>query len=195
MLRGDNRRAMHALRWFAALVALGIAFTALAAAGLPFPGAGQQEALPTLAELEAQGATIGEIRVETQNIFDVDDPHESALPYRAANFLHITTQPWLIRRLLLFKTGEPVQIRLIDETVRLIRQSSSVYDVSVRPLRYQDGIVDLEVRTRDTWTLEPGLRFRRAGGVNSGAINIRETNFLGTGTTLGYERTTSVDRS
>ena len=185
MLRGDNRRAMHALRWFAALVALGIAFTAAA----------QQEALPTLAELEAQGATIGEIRVETQNIFDVDDPHESALPYRAANFLHITTQPWLIRRLLLFKTGEPVQIRLIDETVRLIRQSSSVYDVSVRPLRYQDGIVDLEVRTRDTWTLEPGLRFRRAGGVNSGAINIRETIFLGTGTTLGYERTTSVDRN
>src|SRR3954463_4901995 len=74
MLRGDNRRAMHALRWFAALVALGIAFTAAA----------QQEPLPTLPELEAQGATIGEIRVETQNIFDVDDPHESALPYRAA---------------------------------------------------------------------------------------------------------------
>jgi outer membrane protein assembly factor BamA len=185
MLRGDNRRAMHALRWFAALVALGIAFTAAA----------QQEPLPTLPELEAQGATIGEIRVETQNIFDVDDPHESALPYRAANFLHIKTQPWLIRRLLLFKPGEPVQMRLIDETVRLIRQSSSVYEVTVRPIRYQDGIVDLEVRTRDTWTLEPGLRFRRAGGVNSGAVNIRETNLFGTGTTLGYERTTSVDRN
>jgi outer membrane protein assembly factor BamA len=86
-------------------------------------------------------------------------------------------------------------MRLIDETVRLIRQSSSVYDVTIRPIRYQDGIVDLEVRTRDTWTLEPGLRFRRAGGVNSGAINIRETNFLGTGTTVGYERTSSVDRT
>jgi len=176
---------MHALRWFAALVALGIAFTAAA----------QDDLLPTLAELEAQGATIGEIRVETQNIFDLEDPHESALPYRFANFLHIKTQPWLIRRLLLFKSGEPVQLRLIDETLRLIRQSSAVYDVTVRPIRYQDGVVDLEVRTRDTWTLEPGLRFRRAGGVNSGAINIRETNFLGTGTTVGYERTSSVDRT
>ena len=176
---------MHAHRWFAALVALGIAFTAAA----------QDDLLPTLRELEAQGATIGEIRVETQNIFDLDDPKESALPYRAANFLHIRTRPWLIQRLLLFKSGEPVQMRLIEETVRLIRQSSSVYDVTVRPIRYQDGIVDLEVRTRDTWTLEPGLRFRRAGGVNSGAINIRETNFLGTGTTVGYERTSSVDRT
>src|SRR5581483_10823055 len=97
MLRGDNRRAMHALRWFAALVALGIAL----------PAAAQDDALPTLAQLEAQGATIGEIRVETQNIFDLDDPSESALPYRLVNFLHIKTQPWLIRRLLLFKPGEP----------------------------------------------------------------------------------------
>jgi outer membrane protein assembly factor BamA len=176
---------MHALRWFAAFVALGIAFSAAA----------QQDLLPTLAELEAQGATIGEIRVETQNIFDLEDPHESALPYRAANFLHIKTQPWLIQRLLLFKSGEPLQMRLIDETVRLIRQSSSLYDVTIRPIRYRDGIVDLEVRTRDTWTLEPGLRFRRAGGANSSAINIRETNFLGTGTTVGYERSSSVDRN
>jgi len=175
---------MHALRWFAALVALGIALRAAA----------QDDPLPTLAQLEAQGATIGEIRVETQNIFDLDDPKESALPYRLVNFLHIKTQPWLIRRLLLFKPGEPVQVRLIDETVRLIRQSSSVYDVTVRPIRYENGVVDLEVRTRDTWTLEPGLRFRRAGGVNSGSVNIRETNFLGTGTKVGYERTTSVDR-
>jgi outer membrane protein assembly factor BamA len=30
--------------------------------------------------------------------------------------------------------------------------------------------------------------------VNSGALSIRETNFLGTGTTLGFERSSSVDR-
>jgi outer membrane protein assembly factor BamA len=50
------------------------------------------------------------------------------------------------------------------------------------------------VRTRDTWTLEPSVRFRRAGGANSGALGIRETNLLGTGTTLGFERSSSVDR-
>ena len=151
--------------------------------------------MPSFAELEAQGATIGEIRIDARDIFDLEDPREHGIFYQAANFLHIQTRPWLIRRMLLFKPGEPVQVRLIEETVRLIRQTSSVYDVAIRPTRYENGIVDLEVTTRDTWTLEPGLRFRRAGGSNTGAINIRDTNFLGTGMTVGYERSSSVDRN
>ena len=100
-----------------------------------------------------------------------------------------------MRRLLIFKPGERVSLRVIDETVRLIRQSSSVYDVDIRPVRYEDGVVDIAVTTRDTWTLEPGARIRRAGGVNSGALNIKETNLAGTGTTVGLERRTDVDRS
>ena len=174
---------MQLLRWFAALVSLGIAFAAAA-----------DEELPSLADLEAAGALIGEIRVDTHNIFDLGDPAENKLAYRIANALHIKTRPELIRRLLLFRPGERLQVRLLDETERIIRQTSSVYDVEIRPLRYQDGVVDLEVRTRDTWTLEPSVRFRRAGGTNSGALSVRETNFLGTGTTLGFERSSSVDR-
>lgn len=174
---------MQLLRWLAALVSLGIAFPVAA-----------EEDLPSLADLEAAGALIGEIRVETHNIFDLSDPAENQLPYRIANALHIKTRPELIRRLLLFRPGERLQVRLIDETERIIRQTSSVYDVEIRPLRYREGVVDLEVRTRDTWTLEPSVRFRRAGGENSGALSIRETNFLGTGTTLGFERSSSVDR-
>ena len=174
---------MQLLRWFAALVSLGIAFPAAA-----------EEEVPSLADLEAAGALIGEIRVDTHNIFDLSDPHESAIAYRAANALHIKTRPELIRRLLLFRPGDRLHVRLLDETERIIRQTSSVYDVEIRPLRYRDGVVDLEVRTRDTWTLEPSVRFRRAGGTNSGALSVRETNFLGTGTTLGFERSSSVDR-
>ena len=86
-------------------------------------------------------------------------------------------------------------MRVIDETERLIRQTTTVYEVSIRPTRYEDGVVDLEVRTRDTWTLQPGIRFRREGGVNSGAINFKESNLLGTATTLGVERNTDVDRT
>jgi outer membrane protein assembly factor BamA len=36
---------------------------------------------------------------------------------------------------------------------------------------------------------------RRAGGKNSGAFNIKESNLAGTGTSLGLERATSVDRT
>jgi outer membrane protein assembly factor BamA len=151
--------------------------------------------MPTFAELEAAGALIGEIRVFTDNIFDPNDPKENNFLYRAANAIHIRTQPALIRRVLLFKPGERVSVRVIDETERLIRQTTTVYEVSIRPTRYEDGVVDLEVRTRDTWTLQPGLRFRREGGVNSGAINFKESNLLGTATTLGIERNTDVDRT
>jgi hypothetical protein len=158
------------------------------------PGLAQQ-ALPPLAELEAAGAVIGEIVVDTHDIFDLDDPHESGFFYRAANALHAKTHPWFIRRYLLFKPGERVSLRLIHETERLIRANSTVYDVWIRPLAYRDGVVDLEVRTRDTWTLQPSVRLRRAGGKNSGAFALKETNLAGTGTSVGIERASSVDRT
>lgn len=157
--------------------------------------AAAQESLPSFDQLEAAGAVVGAITIDTQNIFDLDDPTESRLPYRVANALHIKTRPWLIRRMLLFKPGERVSRRMIDETERLIRSNSTVYDIFIRPIRYQDGVVDIEVRTRDTWTLQPGARVRRAGGVNSGGFDLKETNLAGTGTTLGIERSTNVDRT
>lgn len=157
--------------------------------------AGAQEGLPSFAELEARGARIGEVRVNTHNIFDLSDPSESGFFYRAANALHIKTRPWFIKSYLLFRTGDSVQVRLIDETERLIRQNSTVYDVDIHPIRYENGVVDIEVETRDTWTLQPGIRVRRAGGKNSGAFNIKESNLLGTGTSLGLERASSVDRT
>ena len=157
--------------------------------------AAQAQPIPSLTELEAAGAVIGEIVVETHNIFDLDDPHESSFLYRAANALHIKTRPWLIRRSLLFKTGDRVSLRLIEETERLMRANSTVYDVEIRPTRYHDGVVDLEVRTRDTWTLQPGLRVRRAGGKNSGGFALKESNLAGTGTAFGLERSSTVDRT
>src|SRR5439155_196700 len=86
-------------------------------------------------------------------------------------------------------------LRLIEETERLMRANSTVYDVEIRPTRYHDGVVDLEVRTRDTWTLQPGLRVRRAGGKNSGGFALKESNLAGTGTAFGLERSSTVDRT
>jgi hemolysin activation/secretion protein len=157
--------------------------------------AAAQQAPPSFAELEAARAVIGEITVDTHDIFDPEDPAESSFFYRAANALHVKTKPWLIRRYLLFKPGEHVTLRLIEETERLIRANSTVYDVTIRPVRYQDGVVDVEVRTRDTWTLQPSVRVRRAGGANTGAFSLKETNLAGTGTALGIERAASVDRT
>ncbi len=152
-------------------------------------------ALPSFAELEAAGATIGEIRVITQDIFDTADPKENNLLFRWANALHVQTRPGVVERSLLFKRGERVSVRLIEETERLLRSNRYLYDVQFRVLAYQDGVVDIEVATRDTWSLEVGASASRSGGANSSGLRLREQNLFGTGTTVSFARSNTVDRS
>jgi len=156
--------------------------------------AGAGEAVPSFPALEAAGAVIGEIRIDNQNIFDLNDPRENNQFYRAANYLHIRTRAEVVRRTLLFKSGERVSVQLIDESERLLRANGNIYDVRIRPIAYRDGVVDIEVTTRDSWSLDPGIKFSRGGGVNTGAIGLKETNLLGTGISVGYTLENEVDR-
>ena len=156
---------------------------------------GKENAIPSFAELEAAGAVIGEIRVSANDIFDLEDPKEDAFLYRLANGLHIRTRPSVIKRTLLFKSGEPLSARLIEESERLLHGESFLYDVTILPASYHDGVIDIEVKTRDTWSLEPGFKFSRSGGTNTSGFTIEERNLLGTGATLGLRNISDVDRS
>lgn len=151
--------------------------------------------VPSFAELEAAGAKVGKIRVVSGDIFDTNDPKENYLLYRWANALHIQTRTEIVERALLFKTGDPVSVRVIEETERLLRSSRYLYDVQLRPVAYHDGVVDIDVTTRDTWSLDFGVSLGRAGGANSGGIQIKEYNLLGTGTSVSLGHTSDVDRS
>ena len=129
------------------------------------------QALPSFAELEAAGARIGEIRISPRNIFDTGNPSEDKPLFRLANSLHVVTRPEVILRALLFASGEPVSARVIEETERLLRANRYVYDVQIRPMAVRDGVVDVEVLTRDTWSIDPGVSFGRAGGANRSALH------------------------
>jgi len=153
------------------------------------------EKLPTFAELEAAGAWIGEIRVVADNIFDPKNPDEGKSFYRAANAVHIQTRTWVIERQLLFKTGDRVSVHAIEETERLLRSNRTLYDVSIVPIAFHDGVVDVEVRTRDTWSLQPGASASRTGGSNRTNIGFTETNLLGTGILVGINHFSTPDRS
>ena len=155
----------------------------------------ETKGIPSFAELETAGARIGKIHVVTRNIFDTEDPHESNALYRAANAIHIQTRPWVIERQLLFKTGDRVSVHVIEETERLLRSNRILYDVSIVPTAVHDGVVDIEVRTRDTWSLQPGASFSRTGGSNRTNIGFTETNALGTGIQIGANRFSNADRS
>jgi outer membrane protein assembly factor BamA len=157
--------------------------------------AGAATPLPSWLELEVVGARIGEIRVLTQDIFDLEDPRENYALYRLANKLHINTRPNVIRRQLLFESGDLVSARLIEETERLLRAKHYLYDVRITPVAYEHGVVDVEVRTRDTWSLDIGISASRAGGENKGRLSFQEENLFGTGILLGLSYTSDVDRS
>ncbi len=150
--------------------------------------------IPSFAELEALGARIGAIRVDPQNIFDLDDPKENNSFFRLANRIHVTTRPWVIERALLFKTGDRLSRQVIEETERVLRANRSVYDAQIRPVAWRDGVVDIDVVTRDTWTLDLSGRYSRSGGQNTGGIGLVEYNLAGTGVQVGISQNSEVDR-
>ncbi len=154
--------------------------------------AAAQDPFPSFEALEAAGAVIGEIRIRAQDVFDLDDPEENNWLFRKANALHVETRPSTLRRQLLFASGERVSARVIAETERLLRGKNYLYEAEIRPYAYGDGIVDLEVVTRDSWTLQPGAKVSLAGGTSSGGVSLEEKNLLGTGMRLAIAaRTTS----
>lgn len=168
---------------------------AAACIGLAAEASETGEPLPSFAELEAAGAVIGEVRIDGQDVFDDKDPRENYGLYHLLNVLHVQTRQGVIRRQLLFRSGERVSRRLIDETERLLRANSYLYDVSIHPVAYRQGVVDIEVRTRDTWSLQPGASYSRGGGSNTTGMSLEEKNFLGTGVSVGVSTGSSVDRS
>ena len=178
-MRGSRRIAA----WLAAALAVG--GVVAAAAGEP---------IPPPEELEARGAVIGNIRLVPRDIFDTSIPGENGWLYRAANKLHIETKPSVIRGQLLFKTGDPYRRRLVEETERILRSKNYLYEASIVPVAFDGRTVDLEVRTRDVWTLNPGLNFNRKGGTNTFGLQIEENNLLGTGQQLALKWDDNVDR-
>ena len=82
------------------------------------------------------------------------------------------------------------------------RAAAACARLSVRRLdpadRYDGKTVDLEVRTKDNWTLNPGVSFSRQGGENNTGAQIEEKNLLGTGQVLAARvgtRTSIAKRS
>jgi len=151
--------------------------------------------LPSSEELEKSGAVIGEVVIRVKNIFDLEDPAEDRRLYRWANHLHLLTRRQVIANQLLFKSGDRFSQHALDESARLLRTNRYLYDAKIRPVRYVNGKVDVEVVTHDVWTLNAGVGLGRSGGSNTTRFLLQDTNFLGTGKAVTFQRETNVDRT
>ena len=161
----------------------------------PSPPDPRVAALPTIEELESRGAVIGTITIANGNVFETSDPEEDKPLFHLANSLRFSTRKEVIRRQLLFEPGNKVSARLIRESERILRSDRYIYDAKIVPVRYEDNRVDLEVRTRDVWTLKPGISFGRSGGENSTRFELEESNLFGLGKEITLAHRTSVDRN
>jgi len=153
-----------------------------------------EDALPGAQELEATGAIIGVISFDKQNVFDTTQPGENKSLFRLANRWHMLTRDSVIEQQLLLSEGDRFSQRLVEESERLLRQNSYLYDAKIEPVAYENGIVDLQVSTRDLWTLMPGASVSRSGGENRTRLSVSERNLLGRGVSLRLSYADDVDR-
>jgi len=155
------------------------------------------ETLPTPAELEARGATVGEILVRVYDVFDPSDPREDNWLYRTANTLHYKTRHPTVVNQLTFQAGQPLKAQRMEESERILRQRRYLYDAVVRIARYDlaTNVADIEVSVRDVWTLNPGVSYSNTGDRSRTSFEIEELNLFGRGQKLQLGWDDDVDRT
>jgi outer membrane translocation and assembly module TamA len=138
---------------------------------------------------------VRKVHVVTKNVFDPGKPGENKAVFRFADRLHPVTRPEVIERQVLLKPGDDYSPEKAEESARILRRNRYLYDAQVRPVDVGSDEVDLEVETRDVWTLQGGIGFHRSGGANSTHVELQDLNFLGRGKAISVSHETSVDRT
>ncbi|HAJ76934.1 MAG TPA: hypothetical protein DCM64_10820 [Gammaproteobacteria bacterium] len=139
-------------------------------------------------------ASVGEIHFTRLPIFDETNPAENNLLFRLANRIHIMTKGPTVSQQLLFDSGQAYSSSILEESSRLLREQRYLYDADIRPIRHCNERIDVEVITKDNWTLSPNFSFDRSGGENAYSFGLRDSNLLGLGKLLSVGSSSDIDR-
>lgn len=133
-----------------------------------------------------KGRRIGEIRIERMLPFDTDGNWWE----RTANNLHTLTREQIIRRDLLFESGDRLDPHIITRNKQLLQSRRYISDVAIDLAidSLDTTRVDLVVRTRDNWTIDVDASVRSQG---ESSLGLSESNLLGRGHRLRVE--TNID--
>jgi len=144
-----------------------------------------------------EGRAIGRIEIERVGVFDPSIPGEGGTFYRFVNVLHrpMQTRVATIRRFLPLRTGDPCDLRAIEEAERILRGLDFVQDAWVVPagLDPEDRVI-VRVRVQDTWSTRLRVSWASRGGESRSTFRVQEANLLGTGNRLAWERREDEDR-
>lgn len=116
-------------------------------------------------DLEPYGKLVRKIHVVNLDVFGPDDGF-----LRVFNFLHVTTQEYIIEREVLLRPGQPWDDETIQETRRRLTDITVTTLAVLAPVKSPEaGTVDLLVVTRDIFSLRLNSNYEIAG---AGAVPI-----------------------
>ena len=130
-----------------------------------------------------EGKIIRNIDIVTLDPFGYSINDTAALPqnivFKSGNTLHVKTQDFTIRNLLLFRGNEPFDSLLVKESERLVRGQNYVAEVkfSVVPAGKASDSVDIQIRELDKWSIIPS----GAASTARTTVGFTENNFIGFG--------------
>lgn len=136
-----------------------------------------------------QGKTIRNIRFQQMTIFDENNPDENNKLYLFLNKLHIKTRTKVVASQLLFKVGDKINHKAMEETERNLRTRKYLTNAFVLPEQVCGDNVDVVVITQDAWAIEPQVSFSHKSSDNQTGFALSDANVFGTGNSfkVGYE--------
>ena len=134
------------------------------------------------------GKKIRHIEFKTRSVFDANDPRENNRLYMFLNKLHINTRPKVIRAQLLFKEGDLLNIKHVQESERILRKRSYLTNAYIFPKNICADQIDITVVTQDSWALEPQFSISRKSQNTQTGFAIADGNIMGSGSSfvVGY---------
>lgn len=125
------------------------------------------------------GRRIGQITIERRKPFDSTGNWFA----RTGNNLHALTSDEVIRRDLLFRTGDRLDPQLIVRNKQLLRSRRYIAEAEIEatPAPEDSTRVDLRVITRDSWTISADGALRSGGRT---MVALSDANIFGTGNEL-----------
>jgi hypothetical protein len=126
---------------------------------------------------------VRQLTVFGSNINNPVQESEKRLDY-FLNKTHVNTNEKIIRKNLLFGSGDTISPLLLSDNERILRQLPYINDARIIVVPVSDEEADIIVITRDIYSLGASFSYK---GLKSGNVSVFEKNIMGIGHEFGFD--------
>jgi hypothetical protein len=126
---------------------------------------------------------VRQLTVFGSNINNPVQESEKRLDY-ILNKTHVNTNERIIRKNLLFDSGDTISPLLLSDNERILRQLPYINDARIIVVPVSDKEADIVVITRDIYSLGASFSYK---GLKSGNVSVFEKNIMGIGHEFGFD--------